>query len=226
MGDSEDAEFWGQMTPDERAGWVRQERLMYGGLIAIGTVIIQPFLTSGSLDLTAMIAVVAFAVALPHLGVMVLIEDWTMPDIYPKLRFMQQAAKSLALGGSTLGVVAAFWHISWIAGLVMLISGIGAGGALTAYQTRVMMSEQTRRETELARQQEIDKARAAADRIRRQYPDGKQRPGSRRRSTQKADLGRMRQSDPDPATQSDAGHAAERDAGPKEQGDGGDLPQV
>ncbi|MFC9998175.1 hypothetical protein [Nocardia sp. NPDC127526] len=173
---TEDDEFWEELTPDERASWVRQDRLMYGGLIAIGTVIIQPFLTSGSLNATAMIAVISFAIALPHLGVMVLIEDWSASDVYPKMSLLQQIAKSLGLGGSTVGVVAAFWHISWIAGVAMLVSGIGAGSALTAYQSRVMMPEKFRREAERARREAEETAReygrGAADGRERDEGDG------------------------------------------------------
>ncbi|WP_157513891.1 hypothetical protein [Nocardia concava] len=137
---SEDEEWLAAHTgPEERAAWVRQDRLMYGGLIAIGTVIVQAFLTASSMGVAAMIAVIAWAVALPHLGVMVLVEDWPVPAGYPRLGILTSVAKSLGLGGACVGVVAAFWHVSWIAGVVILASGTGAFSALTSYQSRVML---------------------------------------------------------------------------------------
>jgi hypothetical protein len=49
--------------------WIRQNSLIYGALIAIGVYMVQPFLTAPSLDLSARICVVAFAVAIPLLAV-------------------------------------------------------------------------------------------------------------------------------------------------------------
>ncbi|MEC3913464.1 hypothetical protein [Nocardia sp. CDC160] len=126
-------------TPEERAAWVRQDRLTYGGLIAIGTVILQAFLTASSMGVAAMIAVIAWAVALPHLAVLVLIEDWPSPKGYPVLGVLASMAKSLGLGGACVGVGAAFWHISWIAGVVILVSGLGAFSTLSSYQSRIML---------------------------------------------------------------------------------------
>ncbi|NNH71459.1 hypothetical protein HLB23_16580 [Nocardia uniformis] len=149
----EDKKWLDGITPEEKAAWVRQDNLIYGGLIAIGTVIVQPFLTAPSMDLTAMIAVVAFAIALPHLGVLVLISDWPNPEGYPILRFLPATAKALGLSFSMIGVGAAFWHISWIAGVAVVASGFGASIALGSYQTRVMVPEQTRREVERIKQE-------------------------------------------------------------------------
>jgi hypothetical protein len=56
---------------------LRQNNLIYGGLIAIGVALVQPFLTAASLDLSARICAVAFS-----------------------------------------------WHILWIAGVAVLISGL------------------------------------------------------------------------------------------------------
>jgi hypothetical protein len=42
-------------------------------LIAIGTVMVQPFLAAASLDLSAKICVVAFSVAIPLLAALVLV---------------------------------------------------------------------------------------------------------------------------------------------------------
>ena len=53
--------------------WLRQNNLAYGGLIAIGVALVQPFLTAATLDRSARICVVAFSVAIPLLaGLLVL----------------------------------------------------------------------------------------------------------------------------------------------------------
>jgi hypothetical protein len=44
---------------------IRQNNLDYGGLIAIGVVLVQPFLTAVSLDPSAKICIAAFFVAIP-----------------------------------------------------------------------------------------------------------------------------------------------------------------
>ena len=60
-------EWFGQ-DPKLVQEWLRQNNLIYGGLIAIGVYMVQPFLTAGSLDLSARICVVAFSVAIPLLA--------------------------------------------------------------------------------------------------------------------------------------------------------------
>jgi hypothetical protein len=52
--------------------WLRQNNLSYGGLIAIGVFMVQPFLTAGSLDVAARICILAFAVAIPLLAALML----------------------------------------------------------------------------------------------------------------------------------------------------------
>jgi hypothetical protein len=52
--------------PAQEQEWLRESDLSNGGLILIGVYMVQPFLTAGSLDLSARICVVAFAVAIPR----------------------------------------------------------------------------------------------------------------------------------------------------------------
>jgi uncharacterized membrane protein len=59
--------------PAQEQEWLRQNNLIYSGLIGIGVVMIQPFLTAASLDLTAKICVVAFSVAIPLLAALVMV---------------------------------------------------------------------------------------------------------------------------------------------------------
>ena len=59
--------------PEQQREWLRQNNVIYGGLIAIGLVLVQPFLTATSLDWSAKICVIAFSVAIPLLGALVLV---------------------------------------------------------------------------------------------------------------------------------------------------------
>ena len=59
--------------PGVEQEWIRQNNLMYGGLIGIGIVMVQPFLSVSSLDFPAWICVVAFSVAIPLLAGLVLV---------------------------------------------------------------------------------------------------------------------------------------------------------
>jgi hypothetical protein len=59
--------------PAQEREWLRQDDLVYGGLIAIGVYMVQPFLTAASLDLSARICVVAFSAAIPLLAALVMI---------------------------------------------------------------------------------------------------------------------------------------------------------
>ena len=57
---------------------LRQNNLIYGGLIAIGVALVQPFLTAASLDLSARICMVAFSWPILWIaGVAVLISGLT-----------------------------------------------------------------------------------------------------------------------------------------------------
>jgi hypothetical protein len=59
--------------PEQEQEWLRQNNLSYGGLDRIGVVLVQPFPTAASLDLSATICVVAFSVAIPLLAALVLV---------------------------------------------------------------------------------------------------------------------------------------------------------
>jgi hypothetical protein len=58
----------------EREG-IRQLGLIYGGLIGVAVVMVQPFLAAPSLDGSATISIIAFSVAIPLLGGLVMV-NW------------------------------------------------------------------------------------------------------------------------------------------------------
>ncbi len=59
--------------PELEQEWLRQNNLGYGALIAIGVVMVQPFLTAGAPDLSARVCIVAFSLAIPLLAALVLL---------------------------------------------------------------------------------------------------------------------------------------------------------
>ncbi len=63
------------MTGDaaQEEEWLRQNNVSYVGLVVIGVYLVQPFLTAGSLDLSAKVCVVAFSVAVPLLAALVMV---------------------------------------------------------------------------------------------------------------------------------------------------------
>ena len=107
---------------------IRQSNLIYGGLAAAGLVVVQPFLTGDSLDLSAKICVVAFAVSIPLLAaLLVLNRQEAFRHRTSTSRFVG-LAKAVAQGSAFAGLTAAFWHISLVAGIVFLAVGFVAVG--------------------------------------------------------------------------------------------------
>lgn len=126
-----------QRDPGQQQEWLRQNNLIYGGLIGGGVVLVQPFLTAASLDLPATISVVAFSLAIPILAALLMLNH--------QEAFRHRAATSrfVDLGKATaqlfafVGVVAAFWHILWIAGLGILAGAIVGLAVHSAGYTRL-----------------------------------------------------------------------------------------
>jgi amino acid transporter len=119
-----------QATSDPAAQeeWIRQSNLIYGGLGAAGLVVVQPFLSTSSLDLAAMVCVIAFAVSIPLLAaLLVLNRQEAYRQRVTKSRLVS-VAKAVAQGSAFVGLTAAFWHISMAAGIVFLLVGFIAVG--------------------------------------------------------------------------------------------------
>ena len=108
--------------PEVRKEWIRQNSLIYSALIAIGVVMVQPFLQTPELDVSAKICVISFAIALPVLSALVLVAH--------QESFRQRASRSMVVEvgrnvgqlAAVIGVGAGFWHISWIAGVATIVA--------------------------------------------------------------------------------------------------------
>ena len=102
---------------------VRQLGLIYGGLIGIAVVMVQPFLAAASLDATAKVSVIAFSVAIPLLAALVMVnrQEAFRHRRTPSLSVtITQVIAHLA---AFIGIVAGFWHIDWRAGVAFLAAG-------------------------------------------------------------------------------------------------------
>jgi uncharacterized membrane protein YoaK (UPF0700 family) len=120
---------------------LRQLNLIYSGLIVIGVYMVAPFLTAASLDLSAKICVVAFSVAIPLLAALVMV-NWQEAFRHRMTRsVLVTITQSVAQSSAFVGVVAGFWHITWIAGVTMLATGLAAVGIHSAGYTRLEGAE-------------------------------------------------------------------------------------
>jgi hypothetical protein len=125
----------------KKADWFQQNNLVYLGLIGIGVVIVQPFLTAQPLDLSAEICVVAFSLAIPLLSILVMLTHLQASHHNPLSSFTQGVAKAVGLASASVGLVAAFWHVLWIAGVVVLVSGIAGFALYITYYRRLERNE-------------------------------------------------------------------------------------
>jgi hypothetical protein len=127
--------------PELQQEWIRQDNLGYGGLLAIGIVLVQPFVAGASLDTSGMICAVAFAIAIPLLAALVLVNR---QETFRRRRTSSRivaVARAIAQASATVGLVAGFWHIHWIAGVGALVSVAVAVGVHSAGFTRLELGE-------------------------------------------------------------------------------------
>ena len=130
----------GEMVPES----LRQQGMIYGGLIGIAVVMVQPFLIATSLDTSATICVVAFSIAIPFLAALVMVNRQEVFRGRRTPSVTVTVTQVIAQLAAFLGIVAGFWHISWVAGVVMLVAALVAVGVHSAGFVRL---EVTRKPT-------------------------------------------------------------------------------
>jgi hypothetical protein len=118
--------------PELQQEWIRQFNWSYAGLLGIGALMVQPFLTADSLDVSATISVVAFSVAIPLLAGLVMV-SW-QESFRRRMTGSRivTATRPVAQLAAFVGLVAGFWHIDWIAGVGLLVSTLVAMGVHSA----------------------------------------------------------------------------------------------
>ena len=111
---------------------LRQQGLIYGGLILIGVYMVEPFLTAPSLDASATISILAFAVAIPLLAALVMVNRQEAFRGRRTPSIMVTIAQAVGQSAAFVGIVAGFWHITWVAGVTFLVAGLVAVGIHSA----------------------------------------------------------------------------------------------
>lgn len=114
--------------PSVQGEWIRQSNVIYGGLAAAGLVVVQPFLTESSLDTSALVCVIAFAVSIPLLAALLVLNRQEEFRHRATRSRPVGVAKAVAQGSAFVGLTAAFWHMSLVAGIVFLAVGCIAVG--------------------------------------------------------------------------------------------------
>jgi hypothetical protein len=114
-----------------------QRGLIYGGLIVIGIYWVEPFLTARSLDVSAKVSIVAFAVAIPLLAALVLVNRQEVFRGRPTTSVTVTVAHAVALLAAFVGIVAGFWHMTWIAGVTFFAAALVSMGIHSAGYWRV-----------------------------------------------------------------------------------------
>jgi hypothetical protein len=116
---------------------LRQLGVIYGGLIGVAVVMVQPFLVATKLDASARVSIIAFAVAIPLLAALVLVNRQEVFRGRRTPSMIATVAQAIAQMAAFIGIVAGFWHITWVAGVTFLVAGVVAMGVHSAGFWRV-----------------------------------------------------------------------------------------
>jgi hypothetical protein len=103
---------------------IRLRHLIYGAFIVVGVYMVQPFLAAASLDVSAKVCVIAFSVAIPLLAALIVVERQQGVRRRKAAAALIATAQIVAQWCSFVGVVAGFWHITWVAGVAVLASAL------------------------------------------------------------------------------------------------------
>ena|SRR2546425_1080196 len=100
-------------------------RLARCGLIAISLIILQGWISSGVHDPSSFISLIAFAVSLPMLVFDLLFLQMSVGHYnLKKIQLPSLICRVVGISVACVGVAAAIWHVSWIAGVLFLVSGL------------------------------------------------------------------------------------------------------
>ncbi len=100
-------------------------QLVDAGLIAISLIILQDWISLGISDPSSFVSLVAIAVAIPMLVIDLLIRQ--IPNVHAANKFHHFFIRMIGILGvvsAVIGVTAAMWHASSIAGVIFLCIGI------------------------------------------------------------------------------------------------------
>ena len=106
--------------------WLRQNNLMYGGLVGICIVLVQPLVTNAAPSPLGLASVILFSIAIPLLAALILLNRQELYRHRLARSRVVIVAQSLAMGTAFAGIVTTFWEVSWIAGVGLLVSAFVA----------------------------------------------------------------------------------------------------
>ncbi len=124
-------------------GYLRQSNTILAGLIGISVVIVQALIANKTTDPPTVIALIAFALALPMMGTLVMINVILSRNRYASFPGYLTFAYVLGEGSAALGVVAAFWHVTWVAGLLVIVSSLVGMTIYFAYSRQLQKDNPT-----------------------------------------------------------------------------------
>ncbi len=117
--------------------YIRQSNSILAGLIGISVVIVQALIAIKATDPPAVIAILAFAIALPMMGALVMINTVLARHRYASFPGYLTLAYFVGEGSAAVGVVAAFWHLSWIGGVLIVASCLAGLAVYFAYSRQI-----------------------------------------------------------------------------------------
>jgi hypothetical protein len=113
-------------TAEGQREGVRQLELIYGGLIGVGVLMVQPFLATPSLDVSAKISIIAFSVAIPLLAGLAMVNWQETFRGRRSTSISVTVTQGIAQAAAVTGIAAGFWHVTWVAGVTFLAAGFVA----------------------------------------------------------------------------------------------------
>lgn len=125
--------------------WIGEANIIYGGLGGLGIVITQPFMYQGEFTgLAAKICVISFAISTPIFASLLVLNHEEEFKSRMSKSTVVMLCKGLAQIAAITGFVAAFWHISPLAGKVAAASCLlaliaHAAGYATLYSAKSKM---------------------------------------------------------------------------------------
>jgi len=116
---------------------LRFDSLMDVALIVLGVYILQAFVATGVTDAAARVSIVGWAIAIPLLAFLALLNRTQESIRYSSLPPYLVAARGIASGAAVVGFGAAIWHLWAPASIVLIASGLGGLFLYRTYEARL-----------------------------------------------------------------------------------------
>ena len=114
-----------ESLPKARGGGWREDvgprnRWLYGALTLASFLTLQTLLPVGLKDIALTVSILAFAVVLP-MSILLVLLTYTRKEPKEKVRV---PVGVIAIAGTFIGIDAAFWHTSWVVGVVYSVVSV------------------------------------------------------------------------------------------------------